>query len=120
VRAPWVRHGVFGHFEDDGDTYYIIPNRDVVVLGGTGQVAPRLFALPPPLRLTRFAAAAAAALSLTDDDRFTPTKCKAARTPFCRASAHSSRPMRAVENKTTQKKRQPQNNTHTHAKQRPT
>jgi hypothetical protein len=36
VRAPWVRECVFGHWGDEQT--YIIPNRDWVVLGGTGQV----------------------------------------------------------------------------------
>lgn len=36
VRAPWVRECVFGHW--GGETTYIIPNRDCVVVGGTGQV----------------------------------------------------------------------------------
>lgn len=36
VRAPWVRQCVFGHWGDE--TTYIIPNRDWVVVGGTGQV----------------------------------------------------------------------------------
>lgn len=40
VRAPWVRSCVFGHWGtgDDAETTYIIPNRDWVVVGGTGQV----------------------------------------------------------------------------------
>jgi len=36
VRAPWVRQCVFGHWGDE--TTYIIPNREWVVVGGTGQV----------------------------------------------------------------------------------
>lgn len=36
VKAPWVNQCVFAHFVDE--TSYIIPNRDFVVLGGTGQV----------------------------------------------------------------------------------
>ncbi|GBF90713.1 D-aspartate oxidase [Raphidocelis subcapitata] len=36
VRAPWVRECVFGHFGDE--VTYIIPNREWVVVGGTGQV----------------------------------------------------------------------------------
>jgi hypothetical protein len=36
VRAPWVRQCVFGHWGDE--TTYIIPNRDWIILGGTGQV----------------------------------------------------------------------------------
>jgi hypothetical protein len=36
VRAPWLTQCVFAHFPDE--TAYIIPNRECVVLGGTGQV----------------------------------------------------------------------------------
>lgn len=36
VHAPWVKQAVFGHFPDQ--PYYIIPNRQCVVLGGTGQI----------------------------------------------------------------------------------
>lgn len=36
VRAPWVRQCVFGHWGDEST--YIIPNREWVVVGGTGQV----------------------------------------------------------------------------------
>lgn len=36
VRAPWVGQCVFAHFPDE--TAYIIPNREWVVLGGTGQI----------------------------------------------------------------------------------
>jgi hypothetical protein len=36
VRAPWVRECVFGHWGDE--VTYIIPNREWVVIGGTGQV----------------------------------------------------------------------------------
>lgn len=36
VRAPWVTQCVFAAFP--GETAYIIPNREWVVLGGTGQV----------------------------------------------------------------------------------
>lgn len=36
MRAPWVRECVFGHFGEE--TTYIIPNREWVVVGGTGQV----------------------------------------------------------------------------------
>ncbi|WIA40322.1 hypothetical protein OEZ86_013690 [Tetradesmus obliquus] len=36
VRAPWVSQCVFAEFPDE--TSYIIPNREWVVLGGTGQV----------------------------------------------------------------------------------
>lgn len=36
VRAPWVTQGLFG------GSSYIIPNRNCVILGGTGQVRLRL------------------------------------------------------------------------------
>jgi glycine/D-amino acid oxidase-like deaminating enzyme len=36
VRAPWVTQCVFAAFP--GETAYIIPNREWVVLGGTGQI----------------------------------------------------------------------------------
>lgn len=36
VRAPWVRQCVFSHWGDENT--YIIPNREWVVVGGTGQV----------------------------------------------------------------------------------
>ncbi|KAI8466088.1 MAG: hypothetical protein J3K34DRAFT_524846 [Monoraphidium minutum] len=36
VRAPWVRQCVFGHWGDE--VTYVIPNREWVVIGGTGQV----------------------------------------------------------------------------------
>jgi hypothetical protein len=37
VRAPWARECVFGHWDDDTTTY-VIPNREWVVIGGTGQI----------------------------------------------------------------------------------
>ncbi len=37
VKAPWVKQCVFGHVEDPYYNYYIVPNMNTVVLGGTGQ-----------------------------------------------------------------------------------